>query len=76
MTEPPKVFARPAHGLAVPMADGSPWPAEGAEVALDQYVRRRIADGDLVEVQASPSRSAAPTDLPLKGGGEETKEER
>lgn len=59
--EPSKIFARPAPGLSVPLPDGSPWPADGAEVALDQYVRRRIADGDLVEVPRpyDPARLSA-----------------
>ena len=42
-------FLKPADGRRVPMPDGRPWPAEGAEVELDTYVRRRLADGDLVQ---------------------------
>jgi hypothetical protein len=41
-------FLRPVEGISLPLADGRPWPAEGALVEVDQYVRRRIADGDVI----------------------------
>jgi len=46
-----KKFLRPAEGVSLPLADGSPWPAEGALVDVDQYVRRRIADGDVISAK-------------------------
>lgn len=50
-------FLRPTDGLALPLPDGRPWPTDGEWVDVDQYVRRRLADGDLVP--AKP-----PTDEP------------
>lgn len=40
---------KPAPGREVPMEDGRPWPEDGATVEVSRYVRRRIADGDLIE---------------------------
>lgn len=56
-------YLKPADGRRVPLPDGTPWPPGGARVEIDRYVRRRIADGDLVP--------AEPTDLPHKGGDDE-----
>ncbi len=39
-----------AEGRTVPMEDGRDWPAQGATVDVTLYIRRRLRDGDLVEV--------------------------
>lgn len=39
-----------AEGRSVPMEDGSAWPAEGVGVEDSLYVRRRLRDGDVVEI--------------------------
>ncbi|MTW19092.1 DUF2635 domain-containing protein [Rhodoplanes serenus] len=44
-------YLKPADGRRVPLPDGTPWPAGGARVEIDRYVRRRIADGDLVPAE-------------------------
>ena len=44
------VHLRPAEGVTVHMPDGSAFPAEGDRRPLDMFLRRRIADGDLVVV--------------------------
>lgn len=62
------VFAKPAPGRTVPLPDGTPWPSEGARVARDRYVRRRIADGDLVLCDP-PLPKAGEGDRPQDGGG-------
>lgn len=53
-----------AEGSAVPMEDGSAWPVEGKTVEVTLYIRRRLADGDLVEaeddVPAEPERNDPP----------------
>jgi hypothetical protein len=64
----PKVFVKPARG-----PDGEalvvrnpltmrPIPQEGMELELDRTIRRRIADGDLVEVKnaAGPGGASSP----------------
>ncbi len=50
-------FLKPADGRTVPQPDGRPWPAEGMDADDTLYVRRRLADGDLVAatVLAVPS---------------------
>lgn len=48
-----------AEGRTVPMEDGRPWPAEGAFVKVTLYIRRRLQDGDLVEV-IEPKKQAVP----------------
>ena len=44
-----------AEGRNVPMEDGRDWPKGGATVPVTHYIRRRIADGDLVEVETKSS---------------------
>lgn len=47
------VFVKPADpALSILMDDGKRLPPEGREVALTRFVRRRLADGSIVE--ASP----------------------
>lgn len=48
-----------AEGRSVPMEDGKEWPAGGATVEVTLYIRRRIADGDLVECEPSAPAPAA-----------------
>lgn len=43
-----KTFLKPADGRAVRREDGSPWPVHGDWTATTLFVRRRLADGDLV----------------------------
>lgn len=58
----PELKLRPIRGRWVPQHNGKPWPAEGMTVEVDHYVRRRIADGDLVEVE--DDQPADPIDPP------------
>lgn len=62
---------KPADGRTVPMEDGRAWPEGGATVPVTLYIRRRIADGDLVEVGAkSPAvTSNAGAEATGKNGG-------
>jgi Protein of unknown function (DUF2635) len=50
------LFVRPGEGRVVRREDGSPWPLHGDWVADTQYVRRRLADGDLI--RADPNQAA------------------
>lgn len=50
-----------APGRTVPMEDGRDWPEGGATVPVTLYIRRRIADGDLVEVGVKAPVTPAPT---------------
>lgn len=61
--QPAQAWLRPASGVTLPLPDGTPWPAAGARVALDRYVRRRLADGDLVpcDPPASVAQDASET---------------
>jgi hypothetical protein len=51
------VFLVPKTGLALVMPDGSVFPAEGNFVLRDQFIERRIADGDLIQ---APTPAATP----------------
>lgn len=55
-----KVLIQPARGLLVPNPQNNfkPLPPEGAEVELDRYWKRRLADGDVSQVK--PPSKAAP----------------
>lgn len=44
-------YLKPAEGRTVDQPDGRQWPAEGMFAPNTQFVRRRIADGDLVEAK-------------------------
>lgn len=50
-----------APGRTVPMEDGREWPEGGATVPVTLYIRRRIADGDLVEVGVKAPAAPVPT---------------
>lgn len=50
-----------APGRTVPMEDGRDWPEGGATVPVTLYIRRRIADGDLVEVGVKAPAAPVPT---------------
>lgn len=54
-----QVFVAPAPGRTVPRLDGQPWPEAGDWLDEDQYVRRRLSDGDLV-AGTPPVESPAP----------------
>lgn len=56
----PQIFAVQAKERTVPMPDGSPWPEAGVWVDEDQYVRRRLSDGDLVLAAPDAAAEAAP----------------
>ena len=45
------LFLKQGDGRTVKQPDGSPWPAEGMDVLPDRFIRRRIADLDLVEAK-------------------------
>ncbi|WP_210244010.1 DUF2635 domain-containing protein [Candidatus Tokpelaia sp.] len=49
---------KPAGSLPVLMEDGEMFPAAGAEVEMSQYYRRRLKDGDLVEITGGAARPA------------------
>lgn len=69
-------------GRSVPMEDGKDWPAEGATVEVTPYIRRRLADGDLVEcetavapaVETPAGEPAAPTPAPAGEPDTETEQ--
>lgn len=42
---------KPADGRTVDQEDGTPWPAEGMPAPDTLFVRRRLRDGDLVEIE-------------------------
>ncbi|MDD9910186.1 MAG: DUF2635 domain-containing protein [Ahrensia sp.] len=57
------------EGRVVPFEDGRPWPTKDrkdgkfepqtVEVPFTRYYRRRVADGDLVDVKAQAEQSKA-----------------
>lgn len=49
-----------AEGRNVPLEDGRPWPTEGATVTVTHYIRRRLADGDLVQISEPETVSEEP----------------
>jgi hypothetical protein len=51
------LFLKPAEGVSLRRADGSPWPVHGDWTHASQFVRRRLEDGDLVA--ADPVKAAA-----------------
>ncbi|MBD8686574.1 MULTISPECIES: DUF2635 domain-containing protein [unclassified Rhizobium] len=51
-------FLKPAEGRTVDCVDGSPWPTDGMEAEDTLFVRRRIADGDLID--ATPDDAPKP----------------
>ncbi len=54
-----KVFLQPRPGVKVRMPENSGHlPADGQEVALSLYWRRRIQDGDVVEARAPKMKPA------------------
>ncbi|MGO4558323.1 DUF2635 domain-containing protein [Mesorhizobium sp. 2RAF21] len=55
-----------AEGRSVPMEDGSVWPADGATVEVTLYIRRRLADGDLVAAddEIAEPKGSKPVDPP------------
>lgn len=65
-----KILVQPGEGRRVPRPPrrNPPvyFPAEPTEVDVDRYVARRIADGDLVEVQPA---AAKPAPAPNKAEG-------
>lgn len=45
-----RLFLKPAEGRTVRReSDGEPWLAEGDWAERTRFVRRRLADGDLIE---------------------------
>lgn len=50
-----------AEGRNVPLEDGRPWPVEGATSTVTHYIRRRLADGDLIEM-TDPVTAPQPTE--------------
>lgn len=56
------IYAKPNAGIILPLPDGRSWPEAGEWVDTgDRYVRRRLADGDIVETDAPAQDSAAET---------------
>lgn len=52
-------YLKPAEGRAVRREeDTSPWPADGDWAENTQFIRRRVADGDLVK--GTPPKPAKP----------------
>ena len=48
---------KPRDGLVVPLPDGSGFLSDkGQTVTIDSYWRRRLQDGDVVEVEAAKSK--------------------
>ncbi|MDG9793734.1 DUF2635 domain-containing protein [Brucella anthropi] len=57
-----------APGRTVPMEDGRDWPEGGATVPVTLYIRRRIADGDLVEAGATSAGGVKAPAAPVPTG--------
>ncbi|MBB3963486.1 DUF2635 domain-containing protein [Rhizobium metallidurans] len=53
-------FLKPAEGRTVDQPDGTPWPPEGMEAPDTLFVRRRIADGDLIEADVPAEEASTP----------------
>lgn len=54
-----RLFLRVAEGRVVRREqDGEIWPAEGEWAAPSLFIRRRIADGDLVPVEPAKRKAA------------------
>lgn len=60
----PVIYVVPAKGLTVPLPNGRACPARGDFVERNEYVRRRLADGDLV--LADPPAEPEPTEVPAE----------
>lgn len=55
MTE---IILKPREGLMVPLPDGAGvLPDKGQKVQINSYWRRRLMDGDVVEVGATPKKT-------------------
>lgn len=53
-----RLFLRPADGRLVRREqDGELWPAEGDWAEPSRFIRRRIADGDLVPVEPAKRKA-------------------
>ena len=64
-----RLFLKPADGRTVRReSDGELWPAEGDWTERSRFIRRRLADGDLIE--ASPPK---PAKEPVKPAADEKK---
>lgn len=50
-----KKFIRPAEGKTCPKPDGAPLAAEGEELPVTSYWRRRERDGDVVITARAPA---------------------
>jgi hypothetical protein len=55
-------FLKPAPGRHVDQLDGTPWPADGMDAESTLFVRRRLKDGDLIEVDR-PVASVTPAEV-------------
>jgi hypothetical protein len=53
------IFVRPRDGITLRMPDGTPLPAEGAEVEPGLFWDRRIADGDVLVGRPHPKKKEA-----------------
>ncbi len=67
---------KPARELKVANPNGGHLPEEGAEVPWDSYWRRRLADGDVVEVEeekapTTPKPKSSPGSRPAKPAGKD-----
>lgn len=51
-----RVHLKPAEGLKVRQPDGQVLPEEGKEVELTTYWRRRLRDGDVVEIKPATGK--------------------
>jgi hypothetical protein len=57
-------YLKPAQGRTVDQEDGTPWPADGMDAPNTLFVRRRIADGDLIEAQPAAIEPVEPENDP------------
>lgn len=65
-----RIYARPADGLSLLLPDGRPWPPGGEWVdTADQFVRRRIADMDIVEIEP-PAEAAEIVEVAVAADGD------
>lgn len=56
---PERIFVRPKRGLVVPnpTSGNSPFDAAGQYILRDNYVNRRITEGDLIEIPADEAET-------------------
>lgn len=55
-----RVYCVPAEGIKIYLPNGTLIPAEGMDLELTTYLRRRIADGGLLVSKRPPQKAEVP----------------